>query len=246
MCRYFMKENARCDRSDAAAADSYPPVPVYSKPMVARKSQQHGPAIQLFSLPVAPSHKDHIAGSDTKNSPSAPSLLVSRVSPIKQEPHEDHPDKKRSFAEYNTLQERIVDLEDKLVDIEVCEKEMNNRYNDLRATKRHSIDVDMKERHNAEIKRLNEELKQKHKAEVAAEKNAYALLKGQHDSQTETFSRQRNSVIEQKRRVEDEIRHIQDKWTPEQMRELLLKYEVREREKKRMRMSHAGAREEKE
>lgn len=102
----------------------------------------------------------------------------------------------------------MIDLEEKLSEIDAAEKKTDRAYNNLRDAKKHSIDVEMKNRHNAEVKILNEELLQRHKAEVAAAKSEYAVLRAKHYDKIETIHEQRNKVVEQKQLVEEDIKRI--------------------------------------
>ncbi|KAJ4343925.1 hypothetical protein N0V95_006527 [Ascochyta clinopodiicola] len=80
------------------------------------------------------------------------------------------------LAGYQTLQTQILETERRLGHVEVDAQENKIKYDGLREEKKHSIDVLMKERHQAEIKLMLKQLEQKHKAERAAEKNEYDSL----------------------------------------------------------------------
>lgn len=109
-----------------------------------------------------------------------------------------------------TLENQLRDLGDELECIDIVAQDKKIKYTKLRSETTHSIDVEMKERHKADIEATMEQLYRKHKAEENTKRGEYDALVNEYNSQMDVISKQRRNVLQRKRTLEQELEDMEN------------------------------------
>lgn len=142
---------------------------------------------------------------------------------------------KRGLNELDSLQERMLEIKEHLTELKSTENELEDHFKELRREIIRGVDIEMKQRHEAEMKKLSEQ----HKAEASAARENFDSVKSKHNDRLRDLKEQRNEMLEQLMSIKEQMRRIREEWTPDQMRELIDGFS-HERAQKRRRTFHQG------
>jgi hypothetical protein len=100
---------------------------------------------------------------------------------------------------------QLNDAEDEIARIDGFAHDKNLEFDRMRAVKRHSIDIEMKGRHKAEIEATMAQLKRRHKTEELALKGEYAALKAQHEAHKDESKKRKELALAEKKMLRSEM-----------------------------------------
>lgn len=138
-----------------------------------------------------------------------------------------------ALAHYKALRDRQDDINDEMRSIKATEHDNKTEYDDLRAKKAHSIDVDMVARYKEERARVMQKLIQEQKVEERAQKGDYRSLVAEYNGLVEKTSTRLQALIERCAAVEKEIRKERDNLSQDQLLAYLDNNTDKERKQKR-------------
>ncbi|KAJ4324206.1 hypothetical protein N0V94_001418 [Neodidymelliopsis sp. IMI 364377] len=144
----------------------------------------------------------------------------------------------RGMDVYYSLTSQLNNAENEIARIESFAHDKNLQFDRMRAVKRHSIDVDMKGRHKAEIEATMAQLKRRHKTEELTLKGEYAALKAQHQAHKNESKKQRELVLAKKKILHSEVQRQINLLPREEVLACIDGYGYEERVGKRRKTQH--------
>lgn len=120
-------------------------------------------------------------------------------------------------SRYRATRDKIHDTVEELERIDAAAEANKKKYLKPLHDLKHSIDVEMKQRHENEIKDMLQRLKTKHRAEDVMEKEKYQAVNTEYRGQKEKLTKERELVLQRKRAEEQDAKHQRDSLSREDL-----------------------------